>query len=101
MRAGIGPVESVAVDVEIAAEIATRNRESAAVITCRGPSARLSSQENGSHSQMRIHADLEIEHDEHRRLQAVGEIERQSRRIRSSPGSRGNSSTCLVSPCEA
>ena len=48
-----------------------------------------------------VHADLEIEHDEDRRLQPVGEVESVRAELEASVGFSGNSSTCLVSPCEA
>ncbi len=76
MRAGIGAVgDAVAVDVEIAAEILARLEllvghhlaavELAAVVPGEGP------------AQPFVHADVEVEHDEDRRLQPVGEIEGQ------------------------
>ena len=74
---------------------------SSAVITLPRSSWRASSQASGS-AQPLVHADVEVEHDEDRRLQPVGEVEGRARRTRSTrAGPRGSSSTCLVSPCEA
>ena len=75
MRARIGAVrDAVAVDVEIAAEILAGveigggHHLAAVVFLAVVPLERP--------AQPIVHADLEIEHDEHRRLQPVGEIER-------------------------
>ena len=74
MRAGIGAIgDTVAVDVEIAAEFLARfqllggHDLAAVVFAVVIPGQRL--------GQMMVHADVEIEHDEDRRLQPVGEIE--------------------------
>ena len=75
MGAGIGPVgNAVAVDVKVAAEIGPglergRCRYLAAVVFAAVvPGERP--------AQPMVHADVEIHHDEDRRLQPVGEIER-------------------------
>ena len=102
MGAGIGAVgDAVAVDVEIAAEIAAGFQLARRSSPCRGRAARLSSQASGSHSQsfmpMSRSSMTKIGG-----LQPVGEVERQRRQSRRPrAGSSGSSSTCLVSPCEA
>ena len=67
------PGNAVAVDVEIAAELAARlqlgGRHDLAAVEL----ARIVPLER--RAEMRIHADVEIEHDEDRRLQPIGEIE--------------------------
>ena len=75
MRAGIGAErDAVAVDVEIAAEILAgvelfgRHHLAAVVGALVVPLEGL--------AQAMVHADVEIGHDEHRRLQPVGEVER-------------------------
>jgi len=78
MRAGIGAVgDAVAIDVEIAAEVATflqhlRGHDLAAVILPRVIPAQRPAQPV-------VHADVEIEHQEDHGLQPFGEIERHGR----------------------
>ncbi len=101
MGAGIGAVgDTVAVDVEIAAEVLGLARappwseDLAAVV------ALASSHFSGRHSRV-VHADVEIEHHEHRRLQPVREIEGLGAELEGLGRVLRDSSTCLVSPCEA
>ncbi len=75
MRAGIGAErDAVAVDVEIAAEglagveILGGHHLAAVELAALVPLERL--------AQAVVHADVEVGHDEHRRLQPVGEVER-------------------------
>ena len=74
MRAGIRPIgNAVAVDVEIAAEVLSpvefgRSHDFTAVVS----SAVVPGERP---AQSVIHADVEIEHDENRRLQSIGEVE--------------------------
>ena len=74
MRAGIGAVgDAVAVDVEIAAELLAGvehlggHHLAAVVFAGVVPCERM--------AEPVVHADVEVEHDEDRRLQAVGEVE--------------------------
>ena len=80
MRAGIGAVRNaVAVDVLVAAEILAGleilgGHDLAAIVLTRiVPFER--------RGQALVHADVEIAHDEDRRLQAVGKIERERREL--------------------
>src|SRR6187549_1866207 len=100
MRAWIGAIwNAVAVDIEVAAEIGAGlqllvSHDLAAIVNAAIiPSQRC--------TQAVVHADIEIEHDKNRRLQAVGEIKESAPNSNASFGSCGNSKMCLVSPCEA
>ena len=48
-----------------------------------------------------VHADVEVGHDDDGRLQPLGEVEGLRAHREALGGVLGNSSTCLVSPCEA
>ncbi len=100
MRAGIGAErDAVAVDIEIAAEVAAvvehlgGHHLAAVVLLAVVPFQRA--------AEPVVHADVEVEHQEDRGLQPLGEIEALRRHLEAFRRVSGNSSTCLVSPCEA
>ena len=92
--------DAVAVDVEVARELLDRSRaprrsEHLAAIGTIAVVPR----EPLAHPV--VHADVEIPHDEHRRLKTLGEVERRRRSGRSTPpDSPGKSTMCFVSPCD-